>query len=51
LGSNVIFNPDAKLLHMVGALGAARRLPRCLNRGNQQRHQDADDRDDYQQFD
>jgi hypothetical protein len=35
-----------KLLEVVSALRLPRRLPRRLHRGNQQRDQDADNRDD-----
>ena len=40
-----------QIVQIVRALGAAGRFPRRLDRRQQQGNQDADDRDDYQQFD
>ena len=40
--------PD--LLEVIPALGAPRRLACLLDGGQQQRDQDADDRDDYEKF-
>jgi hypothetical protein len=42
---------QGKLFHFVGALGTARRFPRRLYGRQQQRHQDANNRDHDQQFD
>ena len=42
---------QADLLEIVGAPGAAGRLACRLHRGEQERDQDGDDRDDNQQLD
>ena len=49
LGCFVLQHPQAKLFEIVLALGPPRRLAR-LNRRQQQRDQNADDRDDHQQL-
>jgi hypothetical protein len=39
-----------RLLEMIGALQASRRLPGRLHRGEQQADQDTNDGDDHQEF-
>ena len=46
-----VVHPEAELLEVVGALGAAGRLAGRLDRGQEQADQDRDDRDDDQQLD
>ena len=47
----VVVQRQPQLAQVVLALGAAGRLTRLLNRRQQQRHQNADDGNDHQQFD
>ena len=47
----MVVQGQAELLEVVGALHPAGRLARRLHRGQQQRDQDADDRDHHQQLD
>jgi hypothetical protein len=46
----VVLARQSHLLEMVGALNAAGRFPRRLHGREQQRHQNADDGNDNQQF-
>ena len=46
----VVVRGYTELLQVVGALRPPRRLSGSLNRGKQQRDQDADNRDHYQEF-
>jgi hypothetical protein len=47
----VVVHPQADLLHVVGALGAAGRLPRRLHGGQEQRDQHCNDGNHDQELD
>ncbi len=47
----VVMNREAQLFHLIGALRAAGRVPRCLHGRKQQAHENPDDRDHDQEFD
>jgi hypothetical protein len=47
----MIVDRQSDLLEIVLALGTAARFPRGLNRGEQERHENANDRNDDQQLD
>jgi hypothetical protein len=47
----IVLQRQSNLLQIVAALGAAGRLARHLNGGQEQSDQDADDSEDHQQFD
>ncbi len=51
VGCVVIVERDADLFEIVGALNSPRCFPRDLHRGQEQRDQNRDDRDDDEQFD
>jgi hypothetical protein len=51
VGVVVVVQRQPELLHVVVALGAARRFPRGLDRGKQESHQDPDDGNHHQEFD
>jgi len=46
----VVVLREGDLFHVVAALRAAGRLPRCLDRGKQQGHQDGNDRNHHEQL-
>jgi hypothetical protein len=47
----IVMKGNAELLEIIAALGSPGRFPRRLHRGQQQRHEDADDGNYDQQFD
>jgi hypothetical protein len=51
LGTFVVLNGERHLLQIIDALGAPRGFARRLNGGEQECHEDSDDRDHNEQLD